>query len=130
MTVFLNKKYENDIKDILNLFNKKNYIETEQKIKNLVIKYPDDCFIVNIYGVVLVAQKKNEQALIEFKKAINLNKSFSDGYFNIGTTLIKLFKYNEALYYFHKCIEINKNYYDAYFNLADCYKRIKNYENY
>jgi predicted O-linked N-acetylglucosamine transferase (SPINDLY family) len=129
MTVFSNKKYENDIKDILNLFNKKNYIETEKKIKNLFIRYPDDCFIVNIYGVVLVAQKKNEQALIEFKKAINLNKSFSDGYFNIGTTLIKLFKYNEALYYFHKCIEINKNYYDAYFNLADCYKRIKDYEN-
>jgi tetratricopeptide (TPR) repeat protein len=102
MTVFSNKKYENDIKDILNLFNKKNYIETEKKIKNLFIRYPDDCFIVNIYGVVLVAQKKNEQALIEFKKAINLNKSFSDGYFNIGTTLIKLFKYNEALYYFHK----------------------------
>ena len=129
MTILLNKKYENEIKDIINLFNKKNYIDTEKKLKNLVLKYPDDPFIVNIYGVVLVAQKKNEQALIEFKKAINLNKSFSDGYYNIGTTLIKIFKYSEALYYFHKCIEINKNYYDAYFNLADCYKRIKDYEN-
>jgi predicted O-linked N-acetylglucosamine transferase (SPINDLY family) len=129
MSVFLNKKYENEIKDILNLFNIKNFTQSEKKLKDLILKFPNDFFIENIYGVVLAAQKKYEQALVKFKIAVNLNKSFPDGYYNIATTLVNIFKYTEALDYFHKCIEIKNDYYDAYFNLADCYKQLKQYEN-
>lgn len=129
MSVFLNKKYGNEITDILNLFNLKNFTESEKKLKDLILKFPDDFFIENIYGVVLAAQKKYEQALIKFKIAVNLNKSFPDGYYNIATTLVNIFKYTEALDYFHKCIEIKNDYFDAYFNLADCYKQLKQYEN-
>jgi len=129
MSSFLNKKYENEIKDILNLFNIKNFIESEKKLEDLILKFPGDYFIENIYGVVLAAQKKYEQALIKFKTAVNLNKSFPDGYYNIATTLVNISRYIEALDYFYKCIEIKNNYYEAYFNLADCYKQLKQYEN-
>lgn len=129
MSVFLNKKYENEIKDILDLLNLKNFTESEKKLEDLIIKFPNDFFIENIYGVVLAAQKKYEQALTKFKISVNLNKNFSDGYYNIATTLLNIFKYTEAIDYFHKCIEIKNDYYDAYFNLADCYKQLKQYEN-
>ena len=97
MSYLLNKKYENEIKDILNLFNLKNFIESEKKLEDLILKFPNDYFLENIYGVVLAAQKKYEQALIKFKKAVNLNKSFPDGYYNIATTLVNIFKYTEEI---------------------------------
>ncbi len=69
-------------------------------------------------GVVLAASTKYEQALIKFKIAVNLNKSFPDGYYNIATTLVNIFKYTEALDYFHKCLEIKNDYFDAYFTFS------------
>ena len=124
MSVHSTKEYQDKIQNLFNLFHLKKFLDAEDEVKNLIKKYPDDFLLENIYGVILSAQQRYDESLIHLKKAINLNKDFVEGYYNIGAVYLKLSKYKEAINYFNTSIDLKKDYFDAYINLAESYKKL------
>ena len=124
MSVHSTKEYQDKIQNLFNLFHLKKFLDAEDEVKNLIKKYPDDFLLENIYGVILSAQQRYDESLIHLKKAINLNKDFVEGYYNIGAVYLKLSTYKEAINYFNTSIDLKKDYFDAYINLAESYKKL------
>ena len=124
MSASSTKEYQNKIQNLFNLFNSKKFSEAENEVKNLIILYPNDFLLENIYGVILSAQHRYDESLIHLKRVIDLNKNFVEGYYNIGTVYLKLSKYKEAIDFFKTSIDLKKDYFDAYINLSEAYKRL------
>lgn len=72
-------------------------------------------FII-IGDIFILYQKKYDEAVKDFTKAIKLNNKFKWPYLNRGVTKNKLRQYNKAIKDFSKLIEIDSNYQEAYLN--------------
>ena len=57
-----------------------------------------------------------DDALICFKKCIELDPKDSLSYNNVGLMYYSLHKFNESIFYFNNAIEIEPDSFDAYFN--------------
>jgi arylsulfatase A-like enzyme/Flp pilus assembly protein TadD len=60
-------------------------------------------------GTALKFSKKNEEALTDWKKAIELKPDFIDPYFNIGITYLEIGNKTAAAYYLNTCLEKYSN---------------------
>jgi tetratricopeptide (TPR) repeat protein len=56
-------------------------------------------------GTALKFSRKNEEAIADWKKAIELNPDFIDPYFNIGITYLETGDKTAAFYYLNTCLE-------------------------
>lgn len=128
MLDFLDKESQSEFEIILDLFNKNNIIDSELKLKELILKHPNKFLLENFLGVIFSNQNKYQEALLSFKKALNLNPEFAEGHYNIGTIFKKNNQFLEAIKHFNLAININQDYFEAYFNLADCYKNINKFK--
>ena len=113
-----------DINIIVELFRLNKLDEAETKCIELLEFVPNDLFLLNLYGVILVKKNLQEKAINEFNKIIKINPEFYEAYYNIGTVLFKQSNFNEAINYFNNAIKIKKDYFEAYFNLAECYRNL------
>ena len=113
-----------DINIIVELFRLNKLDEAEIKCIELLEFAPNDLFLLNLHGVILVKKDFQDKAINEFNKIIKINPESCEAYYNIGTVLFKQSKFNEAISYFNNAIKIKKDYFEAYFNLAECYKNL------
>ena len=120
---------QNIISETISEFNKKNYINIIDKSKRLLKNYPNSLFIWNILGASYAILKKLEEAEKCFKKTIEIDKKFIDGYYNLGKTLKELNKYSDAISSYKKVIELKPNHVAAYNNMANILKKIGQHEN-
>lgn len=60
-------------------------------------------------GTALKFSKKNEEAILDWKKAIELKPDFIDPYFNIGITYLEIGNKTAAFYYLNTCLEKYSN---------------------
>lgn len=81
----------------------------------------------NLLGVLqkkggkLHTEKKEDSALIVFKKQIELDSTYADAYNNIGTAYFALQKFDSAEFYFNKTLSIQPTHQLATSNLANTY---------
>lgn len=61
----------------------------------------------NNLGLALTEINKNEEAILNYNKALEINPNYSIAYNNIGNSLNYLGKYKEAIYYCQKAISLN-----------------------
>ncbi|KAM3142477.1 hypothetical protein pb186bvf_005379 [Paramecium bursaria] len=59
-------------------------------------------------GLMYMESENYDQAIMSFKKAIQLQKTFDYAYYQMGLAYFELAKYEQALVMFEKAIEINK----------------------
>ena len=111
MSNSLNDEYKSSLQEILDLFYQKRFVDSENKLKNLIIKFSNDFTLENIYGAILSSQRKYEEALEKFIKVTKLNPTFAEGNYNVATTLLKLSRNNEAVDYFKKSIDLKSDYF-------------------
>ena len=123
--------YQNDL-DILKILivsevNLKNYFKAEQYLKKILFKNntPEMNYL---YGNVLKAQNKNEEAIKAYNSAISLDNSFSEAYNNLANTQKKINQIEEAIINYKKAIEKKTNNLEAYYNLANLYKSEKKFK--
>ena len=141
----LNKNYNNGLKVLTDLEDKKNLsarfyflkarIQQENKDNlNALINYSlaiekDTEFYkaFNNRGLVKGSLKDLKGALEDFSQAIILNENFEAAYINRGVTYSALKRPSKAISDFNKAIEINPESIEAYTNRAITYRFIKSY---
>lgn len=75
----------------------------------------------------LVYAKKYKEAIVFYKKAVEIEDINSKLFFNISVSYLQLKEYYNAKEYLLKAISLNTNYTAAYINLGIVYKRLKNF---
>ena len=123
--------YEKDI-DICKLvivseINLKNYFKAEQYLKKIIDIHNTD-ELNYLYGNILKIQNKFHEAVHLYKKAISLNKSFSEAYNNLANTQKKLGDNKNAISNYMEAIKSDNSNIGAYFNLANLYRSEKKFD--
>jgi tetratricopeptide (TPR) repeat protein len=76
---------------------------------------------LNQKGFELLENKKIQQSIRYFKKAIDRNSNLVVAYNNLGSAYYRLSNYDKAIDNFKKVIDKEPNYAKAYFNIAASY---------
>lgn len=68
--------------------------------------------------------KKYEEAIEDYSKAIEINENFTEAYFSKCAAYINLQKFYNAIEDYKKILELNPNYTDAYYSLIQAYIQV------
>ena len=120
-------KKEDELNSILDYIEKEDFVLAKSKLNQLLITYPNDYILENVYGFVLAKENNYTDAIFRFRKSININNSFADGYYNLASLLTKIGLDGEAIDNFKKAISIKPNYFEAYYSLANTYLKTSNF---
>lgn len=101
----------------------------KKELNELLIFYPDDFFLNNLYGVILAEEKNYRAAILKFQKSVLINNNFTDGYYNLASVFENIGEYNSAIENFSKAISLKPDYFNAYFGLANVYSKKEDYIN-
>ena len=88
------------------LYLNENYIEAEQAFSQLIILNDQNYFYFNILGVINANQKKDEEAIKYYKKALELNKEYPKCLINYGVILSNQGKIKESCGYIISALKI------------------------
>ena len=110
-----------------NLLNFKKYEKLIYEALKLKSKFPHCSKLTSILGSAYFKINNFDEAIVYFKRSINLQNDNLDNYYNAGLTLMKLKKIQQANNYFCYIINLNPNYFEAYNELANIEKLKKNY---
>ena len=83
---------------------------------DVISKHPGVAFAYNNRGGTYLIEKKYDEALTDFNKAIELRPGYSEALNNRGNVLSDKKRYEEALKDYNKAIELQKDYPDPYNN--------------
>jgi len=81
----------------------------------------------NKLGIVFLRRKLFDEAVVEFKKAIEIDPDYVEAYNNLGYVFLKQEKYEEAIDVFSKGMENDGAYADLHNNLGYAYSCISKY---
>ncbi|MCR4322198.1 MAG: tetratricopeptide repeat protein, partial [Candidatus Brocadiaceae bacterium] len=75
----------------------------------------------NKEGLYLYNKRKYDEAIVEFKKALELNQKHYDAHFNLGVVYYAKNMPDESIAELIRAIEVNPNEPKAYYNIAFAY---------
>ena len=110
------------IEKLYNLLNFKKYDELIYEALKLRSNFPCCSNLTSILGSAYFKINNFDEAIVYFKRSINLQNNNLDNYYNAGLTLMKLKKIQQANKYFCHIINLNPNYFEAYNELANIEK--------
>ncbi len=111
------------IKELISLFDKKNFDVVIELSNKLLEDYPNSILINNILGVVYTELKNYNFAKNLFIKVVNLNPQYTDGYYNLANILNILGDEKKAIENYNKVLKLDNNYFKAYNNLGNIYRK-------
>ncbi len=114
--------------NILDLINKRNFLDANLKLDSLIFRDKDSYFLNNIKGVILLNLGDLDNAEIFLKKSINLNKNFIEAYSNLGTVFFLKKNFLESIKNFNHCINSGEKLDYYYLNIANCYRELNNFD--
>ena len=119
---------QNEMAELEKLFNLNELNSLEEKAKKLVNKYPKVANLYNILGVVLQKKRKFDEAITNFRKAIDIHPNSHLAYNNLGNILFTKKKFEESINSYKEAIKINPNYAEAYSNLGNAQSELGKFE--
>ena len=121
----INNNYKNQIENIISLINDKNFKKSILLIEDLINKFPNDFFLENFYGTILLNNKEYDKAEKYFKLSINNNNKFSAAYFNLGLLLYENGQYKKAIENFLFTIDLDNSHSQAFLYIAMSYENLE-----
>ena len=106
---------DKNIQELINLYRAGKLVVVEKKVKKLIKENPKNFILYNIFGAILIDQKKLDQAVINCKKSIQINPNYAEGHNNLGSALYKLRKFNESIDSYQRAIKIKPDYVAMYY---------------
>jgi protein O-GlcNAc transferase len=117
---------DKNLKELFQLYKNKDYLNAEKKCCDLIDKIKPNFEIFNLYAVILYELKKFDEAIKNWKHAIELNKNYFFGYNNLGNVYLKINQIESAINNYSKAIKIKSDYFEAFHNRANAHLRTKN----
>ena len=108
--------------NIVDLINKRNFLDANLKLDSLISRDKDSYFLNNIKGVILLNLGDLNTAEIFLKKSINLNINFIEAYSNLGTDFFLKKNFLESIKNFEHCVNAGEKLDYYYLNIANCYR--------
>ena len=122
------KPNENELKDLLSFYQKKQFFNAEKLALSLTIKYPRHSFAWKIFAAVLEQTDRMTQALEINKKVVFLFSSDPEAHLSLGNCYNRLGKLEDAELSYKKALLLKPNYIQALNNLAIILNKLKNYK--
>lgn len=123
-----NIAYQNKIKEVTDLIQKKKYQDSLKEVQKLIDDFPDDFFLENFYGALNLNTNNLDIADKYLNLSIKHNPKFGPAYFNLGRIFYIKKKYDEAIKFFLKALTFDKNNKEIYYKLAESFIAKKNYK--
>ena len=106
------------IDHLVELYEKKSYIQAIIEAEKLIIAHPDSFVLWNLVGAACQAIEKFEKAERSFRRTIEINPTFASAYNNLGVTLQHQGKFDAAIEAYEQAISIKPNYVESYYNMG------------
>ena len=107
---------QDQINELINLYNSGQMVKTEQACRELLQTYPQSMILFNVLGAALKGQNKLQEAVQAYTNAIQRNPNYSEAYNNRGNALKDLKQTADAVKNYDKAIELQPDYIEAYTN--------------
>jgi protein O-GlcNAc transferase len=114
--------------NIVDLINKRNFLDANLKLDSLISGDKDSYFLNNIKGVILLNLGDLNTAEIFLKKSINLNINFIEAYSNLGTVFFLKKNFLESIKNFEHCVNAGEKLDYYYLNIANCFRELNNFD--
>ena len=86
-----------ELDEVQLLFNSKAVELALKKINKIIKRHDKEYLPYNYRGMIFLAIEKYDSALADFRRSVSLNKTFSEGYCNIGNAYQALGAYDKSL---------------------------------
>lgn len=116
--------FEERLEEANLLLRYKEYEEACKIYRELLKESPTSAELHNNYGLALFYLDRFNEALDEFKKAIEIDNSFALPYSNIGLIYLNKKDYNRAEEFFLKALKIDPENPETHYNIAVTYYRM------
>ena len=94
-----------------------------KEVKNIIVTAPEKSELqaraYNLYGLILIEDKKFDEAMETFNKLLSINRKASYAFLNLGNVLAEQGQYAEASEHYRKASELNPKDARFYFNLGN-----------
>ena len=125
------KSLKEKIQLVVDIYKSGDLLEAEQACTKLINENSKVAFLYNLLGLILVGQKKLDQAIKYYKQGLKIDPTFAIIYNNLG-----LLFFNEqtdenikkAENYYKKSISVDKKIPEPYINLGSLYNLLFRYE--
>ena len=87
------KNLKDQIQSVVDLYKSGDLLKAEINTKKLIETNPKTVFLHNLLGIIFTGQKKSDQAIECYNKAIKLDPSFAMAYNNLGLEYSNYKKY-------------------------------------
>ena len=109
---------QEQINQLVNLYNQGQLAAVVEKANILTAKYPDSFLVWNFLGAANKGLGFVQAASEAFTKVTDLNPTYPDGFNNLGVTLQEQSKLDEAIVSFNKALSLKPDYAGAYNNMG------------
>ena len=122
------KGLQDEISSVISLFSQGSFQEALNSSKVLVKNYPTEATLFNIRGACFAELKQFDDAIINYKKALNINPNYAKAHFNLAGTFQDLERLNDAVKSYECALQIEPNYAEAHNNLGNVFKDLNQIE--
>ena len=114
--------YKDQIQTAMDSIQTQDFDKSITIVKKLIDEYPDDFFLENFYGTILLNIKQYDLAEKYLNLSIVNNKEYSPAYYNLGLILFNKKEYEDAIKNFLSAAELDKENYQALLHIALSYE--------
>jgi len=82
----------------------------------------------NHLGNAYLKDKKSDEAMSAYRKAIDLNPRFAEAYYNLGNVYAQRKEYDAAIKHYKKATDYRKDFREAYYKLGEVYAEQGEYD--
>ena len=121
-------KIREKIQILINHFNAGNFRFVIKETEKLLIKLPDNIFLINLIGSSYQNLGDHKTAIKTFLHILNLDNKNIAAYNNLGNVFKNMKNFEEAKTNYEKALEINPNFVNARTNYGNLFFELNNYE--
>jgi len=122
------KGLQEEISSVISLFSQGNIQEALNSSEVLIKTYPTEATLFNIRGACFAELKFFDDAIVNYKKALNINPDYAKAHFNLAGTFQDLEKFDDAVKSYKCALQIEPNYAEAHNNLGNALKDLNQIE--
>ena len=110
------------LQPIVNLFTNGKLQQALSDTSQLLEKFPNSVILCNISGASNSGLMQFDDAIVSYKKALEIKPDHAEAYYNMGIALKNKGDLEAAINSYKKALEIKPDYVEAYFNIGNILK--------